>query len=147
MPRGSSQPSARVSEPRGESSRIIEALDDRIRKNREVTEHGNNWLALQNTSFIDRYVRGEINLGFRRALREESEYGFIACRNPIGERREILAQSPSHDPKLAGHDGYLNQPFMLAHDIETMESPKQFIPSIIRLERFDDRALGTGQPL
>ena len=39
------------------------------------------------------------------------------------------------------------QSAMLPHDIELMEGPEKLAPSVIWLQRFDDRSFGLGQPL
>jgi len=53
------------------ASSVIEQLDDRIRKAREIVQRGNEGLSVQRTSLVDRYVEGSVKVSVRRSFPDE----------------------------------------------------------------------------
>lgn len=148
-------------------SRSVEGADDRVRQARELTERANYLWRFGGSGFIERYLRGELELVVRRSVPGQTKYGFvIRAQSPSSKEDEVPQfepcryiaekvlsdglQSPASrsigDFILRGNN-YIQQSSMLSHDVEVMEGEKRFIPSLIRFQRFDDRALGAGKPL
>ena len=73
----------------------------------------------------------------RRTFADERQYRFIAIAYPVG--RDRLDRGSGNSKKFRGWLD-TDQSAMLAHDIELMEGPQEFVPSLIRLKRFDDRS-------
>lgn len=129
---------------------IIEQGDDGACKARELTQHSNDWLVAPETGFVERYIRGALDFGLvPPALGEQANYGFVVYADICADRRKRLAQiaSPSAHNNGLWTDGGLNEPLVLSRNVETMEGPKQVIPSLVRLERFDFGSFGLGKPL
>lgn len=128
----------------------VEQLDDRVRRARELCQRGNDWLAKERTSFRDRYVGHELNIGVRRSLPEETDYGFLICAQPTCDRvsgLEINNGSPPIESEGQRYDFGVYQPTVLPHDVELVERPERFVPSLIRFQRFDVRTFDLGERL
>jgi hypothetical protein len=129
-------------------SQEIEQLDNRIRKARELTERCNNFPMFEVAGFVQAYLHGELELGVRDTLGEEPNYGLvISAAYPTGnEGPEGLHFNP-YDIQLRRKNIDGQKALMLSHNVEQMEGVKKFIPSIVRFQRFDDRAFPLGEPL
>jgi hypothetical protein len=124
-------------------SSVVEQLDDRLRKARELVERGNKRFSYGDPLFIDRYREGACYLGLRRAFGDERQLGFVVAAYPAG--RKSLDRNTS-DPEHCWGWLYSKQPTMFAHDVELMEGPQKFVPSAIWVQRFDDLSVGSGKP-
>jgi hypothetical protein len=124
-------------------------LNDAIRNAREFTERCNNFPVFEVAGFIQAYLHGDLKLGMRNALGEKPEYGFvISAANPTGnDWREGSLHFDPYDTQLRWEyiDG--QKALMLSHNVEQMEGVKQFIPSTVRFQRFDDRTFPLGERL
>jgi hypothetical protein len=125
-------------------SSVVEQLDDRLRKARELVKRVNERFSYGDPRFIDRYREGTCNIGLRRAFGDAREYGLIIGAYPAGFER--FNSWAGHSEK-SGRRLRPQQSAMLAHDVELMEGPQKFIPSLIWVQRSDDRSFGRGQPL
>jgi hypothetical protein len=123
---------------------IVEPLNDRLCDTREIVKHSDHWFSIRQFGFAKRYAEGICNLGFRRTFADKRQYGFILSAHP--PRRDWLNR-PSRNPE--GHRSrlYANQPTMLAHDVEMMEGPQQFVPTFVWFQTFDNLSFGRGKPL
>jgi hypothetical protein len=127
-------------------SSVVEQFDDRLRKAREIVERSNNRFSFRHPRFVDRYREGTCNVGLRRALADECQYGFVISAYPSGGDRMDRASPAGYSEKCRSRLDS-KQSAMLAHDVELMEGPQKVIPSIIRFQRFDDVSFGRGKPL
>jgi len=129
--------------------RNIEFPNDRVRKCGELVQCYNDLPMVEVSGFIQAYLHGEINLGIRCALGDETNYGFIiAAAHPAGsDWRKRLAQSPGHETQLGGSDFDSQQALMLADNVEQMEGVKKVVPSLVRFQRFDDGLFRCGERL
>jgi hypothetical protein len=125
-------------------SLAVEQLDDRLRKAREIVKRANERFSYSDPRFIERYREGACNLGLRRAFGDTREYGLIVGAYPAGF--ETFNTWAGHS-KNSRRRLYPQQSAMLAHDVELMEGPQKFVPSLIWVQRFDDRSFGRRQPL
>src|SRR6185312_15511395 len=140
--------SARVAIKQAQSC-LVEYLDDVCHEIGEQVERGNNWFALDETSFIDRYVRNELHFVIR-PLADETEYGFLIYAQPTcggmnGDEIGRQRFTPRHrQPKGSHFD--TDQSAVLANNVELMERPQRLVASVIRLQRFNEAPLKIGQP-
>lgn len=118
----------------------IEQPDNRIRQARELTQRCNNLSMFEVAGFIQAYLHGEINFGFRCAFGEETNCGFIvsAAQPSSRQRSESLTQRPAHDAETGEPDFGRQEPLMLPYNVELMEGVEKIIPSLVRFQRFDD---------
>jgi hypothetical protein len=129
---------------------LIELRDNGVREGAELTDRFNNSLLIERASLVDCYVRGDIEFGIiNPILFEQTKYGFAIYADPRGNGRENILghMSPCADDKKIGENRWRDESLVLAHDIETMEGTKRFIPSLIRLQRFDFDSFALGKPL
>jgi hypothetical protein len=124
----------------------VKQRDHRASEARQLTEHWNDWFADSQKSLIERYVDGQLHIGLRRALWDETEWGFVIRRCDEGDR---LKGNPSRplEGYLTGVVDDKEQPAMLAHDVELVESPERRISSLVWLQRFKDATFSGGKPL
>jgi hypothetical protein len=128
---------------------VVEQRDDRIGKARELTDRANRLFRRVGVNYIESYASGDLCLAVRSALPQESDYGFLiyAKGRRVQGREVVLGASGCLNGHGFRNDFDIYKPTMLAHDVELMERPKGFIPSLIRFQRFNDRALPVGEPL
>lgn len=137
----------------GAHSRVVdvEQIDGVLRGSGELAQCDVDRLPSKKPSLVDGYKRGQFNLGIAEpGLIEGAQFGFSIYADP-------LRISGLKDVKFVrGHPtnndgGRLNcgddDAFVLANDVEAMELPKAFIPSLVRLERFDFGSFALGKPL
>jgi hypothetical protein len=91
-------------------------------------------------------MAGDINIGLRRASRDEPQYGFIINRCDKRNWFEAETRGPSDGYRTGV---YINgkQPSVLSNDIQLAESPERWIPSLIRFQVFDKAAFVVGKCL
>jgi hypothetical protein len=58
-----------------------------------------------------------------------------------------LKARKSRHPRGGNPRLHHNEPFVLAQDVELMQSPQTRVPSLVRSQRFDCRSLALGKPL
>jgi len=117
--------------------RDVEHFNDRVRQVRKLVQRCNNLPAWEVVGFAQAYLRGEINVGLRCTLGEETDFGFIisAARRP----------TDSGNDAWSGVHG--QQTLMLSHNVEHMKGVKQLIPSLVRFQLFDDISFRCGERL
>ena len=127
----------------------IESFDDAICKARELAERCNNFPMFEVEGFIQAYLHGELKLGVRRTFGEKPNHGFIVSAWPPtgNNRREGAFHFNPNDAEIYRTNLDREEALMLSHNVEQMEGVKQFIPSIVRFQRFDDRAFPCGERL
>jgi hypothetical protein len=142
-PRGSEMAHIKFS---AAGSICVEQFDDRRRKARELVECGNDWLSNSEQRFVERYMAGDINIGLRRASRDEPQYGFIINRCDKRNWFEAETRGPSDGYRTGV---YINgkQPSVVSNDIQLAESPERWIHSLIRFQVFDKAAFVLGKCL
>jgi hypothetical protein len=121
-----------------EISGCVEQLDDGVRKAREIVKRGNDRLARDKASFIDRYLSGEFHLVLRRAFPDESDCGFLIVHHheAVGEGFVAPQDIGTGDLKISVIRDHGEKFSMLTHDVELVKSPKLLVPSFVRFQRF-----------
>ena len=126
---------------------VVEEIDDRIRRAGEIVKRCCDGAALQDGRFIERYVCGELNIGLLCTFGEYANYGFtISCWHEAGLNGiPEPTKPPAPDMEFSGRRFHGEQPLVLTQNVELMERPKRFIPSLVRLDRFDQFPRSTRQ--
>ncbi len=125
----------------------VEQFDDRTRQARELTERSNYLFRFGRSRFTERYARNELELVVRPPFGEEAKYGFLIYpKRSYSYRNEINPFSPTNR-QASGQYIHIDEPAVLPNDVEVMEGEQRLVPSLIRFQRFDDHALGRGQPV
>ena len=126
--------------------RKVESVNDRVRQARELTERRNDSNPEKVGRFIEAYLGGELKLGLRYTLGEPPEYGFTlsAIR---GSDRKGLKVSCVRNAESCGKDVNGEQSLMLSVNVEQMESMQASIPSLVRLQRYEDVSFLDGEGL
>jgi len=124
--------------------RSIEHFDDRARITSELVKYENDRFLRSDDSFVERYIRENFHIIVRYTLPNESQYGFILYRDGFRGWPEV-GDSPKLQASRKVNDR--EKPTVLAHDVELMERPQHRVPSLIRLQRFQDAAFSTRKPL
>lgn len=124
------------------SSRMVKERNDAACKASKLVEHFNDRLAHEGPMLVDGYVKGQFKLAFRRRSPwDKQQYGFVvwAAHPPVSRDGHKRGDSriPRSNLESLWVDWGHEQPSVLAQDVEVMEGPKQFIPSLIRLQVFD----------
>lgn len=116
-------------------------LCNRIRESQKRASYG---VAIGHSGFCARYRRKEFNIVVIPPLSESADLGFlIHAQGPIAQvrvRDEIFDRGVCL-PESYRAGAQFDQPMVLAHDIEVVEIPEKFVPSLIRIQRFDFSAL------
>lgn len=132
-------------------SLAVEQFDDRVCKARELVERGNYLWRNFGRRFVERYLRGELDIVVRRAIADEAQYGFLIraehCGTEKTEIRDVQSSRGCGGNREFWRDLDAQQPPMLTHDVELMEGEQRFVPSLIRFQRFNARAFAVGKPL
>jgi len=128
-----------------------EQLDEALDKLGELTQRWENRLTLDNLALVERYIKAELRILVHLALVPGAGVG----RDPqdycaLFERERALRWGDSrgqrHVPAgygVGGDDGLVrhahgDQEFVFVCDVETMETPKRVIPSLVRLGPLDE---------
>lgn len=127
----------------------VEPLDDRVRQARELMQRANYWHSADQVSFIERYITGKLEIGFRRALGEQPQYGFVLHGYPSGsDHSEMVLNAPyAEDAQLLRVNHSRNQLSVLPHSVELMERPKRRVAAFIRFQLFKDATFALGEAL
>jgi hypothetical protein len=137
----------------GETNLDVEQLDDRVRKAREIVEHFNDTDRLYERGFIDRYASRDFEIICRPAVRrpfpERSEQCLVVCRNDPSAKfwSESVTRKIWGDAKAGCMENNLKQSVVFPLDVELMKDPKQIIPSLVRLQRFNECSWRLGEPI
>lgn len=126
----------------------IEQLDDRIRKAREIVQGSYNALARDRAGLIQRYIEGDLNLAVICTNAGPRHYGIVleAVPHAVKSQSRLNRIGGNHDS--AGHRSNLDKSSVLPGYVEIVESDETgIIPSVPRLEIFDERLIGLGKPL
>lgn len=128
---------------------MIEELDDRSRMASELVEHSNRWhVGWEKVGFIDRYLRGELNIGLWAPLGDQPYNGFVvSVREPRRNGGDIGGGTNTLNTKASGDDFGIEASEVFSTDIELMEEPQKVVPSLVRFERFYNPSFGIGESL
>lgn len=132
-----------------DSALAVKQSDDPCRQAREIVERFNDIHARQGLGLIERYNKGDLQMGVRYALADEANYGFV-IRADIGGRWKgdiIGRKTRSADCEPLGFRPDGEQAPVFPLNVEAMEGVKQLIPSTIRLQRFKEASFALGKPL
>jgi hypothetical protein len=102
------------------------------------------------SGLVESYLQGKKCIAFRRAekftLSETVQDGFtIHAFQGFRAANSHLGRSEHEVADYVGACG--EQTFMLPQDVQLVQGPDGFIPSLIRLQRFDRGSLALGKPL
>ena len=131
-------------------SLVVEEFDSRLCRAREIAQRGHQRFKKTGVGFINRYERGEINIGLWCPFRQQSENGFVIHAKGTEwswQGNKISTGTPVNYRGAAQPGLHSEQAPVLAYDVEVMENPKRIVPSLVRLQRFDNRLFGRGQSL
>lgn len=132
-------------------SRLVEQLDDRTRKAREIVQRSNDSLSFGEQSFVERYISMKLNLGYWCSFGEFSDLGFICHANEARrvEDKHTISNVPFSDSHFSRRGMENEQPAMLSLNVQVMQEDKATvsIASTIRFQRFDNHSFGRGKPV
>lgn len=137
----------------GETNLVVEQLDDRVCKAREIVERFNDTDRQSERGFIDRYALRDFEIICRPVMNgpvgKRSEECLVVCRNDQSAKfwSESLTRKTWRDTKACGIQDNLKEPMVFPLDVELMKEPKTFIPSLVRLQRFDESSFRLGEPI
>jgi hypothetical protein len=128
------------------ASRAVEHRDDLVRTRDESAEGFYHWDFCQpHANFRESYLHGQGGIAFRRAeisagSGEPNQDGFVFEAAPS-------AYASGDRDDYTGRDRIdRDQPFVFPQVVQFGEEPQSFVPSIVRLDRFDRSDLSGGQP-
>jgi len=124
----------------------VEQLDDRLRKVRELTQRWKDWLAVEKLGFVERYIQKKLNLVVRRRGIPGRQDGIVFYAHPGIESHSGRGTVPG-DGKGLGVAENCDQSSMLSRNVQVVNGRKHIIPSIVRLEVFDDDLIGIRKPV
>jgi len=130
-------------------SRSVKRLDGGARRFGKPTEGVDNRQPAK-TGFVERYPRGELNLGFRSTFFDQGQYGFLVVNaHPSGAdgSHVVVDLSGTHNPERFGADGDREELPVLPHQVEVMKRPEIRVASAIRFQRFYSVSHFIGEPL
>ena len=125
----------------------FESLDDTLSQASKLTKRCNDWLVSDRTPFVERYLRREVKIAIRRVDAGPRYYGAIFEAWPLRGSPKSLC------PRLRTDDGTGQwqvdgeQSLVFPRYVEVVKSEEKIIPSVVRLQVFDDLPLTLGQPL
>lgn len=128
----------------------IKGRDDRASDVRETLNCSYYGVTRQGCrSLIEAYASGVVHLGALCTLEQETKYGFtVSSRHEAGcNGFENLAKAPACHTGLGGTDIGFKQSLVFPCNVELVARPDVVIPSLIRLEVFDDGKGILGQAL
>lgn len=128
-------------------SSLFESLNDRTDDPPQLTKGWQDCPIGQERSFIEAYIDGDLKIVIRRRDIGPSYRGIILEARPSGAKFQPLSIGFGVDEDALGDNHELDEPVVFTYNIETMESPKRIIPSIVRLQTFDDRIFRIREPL
>ncbi|MDO8706023.1 MAG: hypothetical protein Q7J84_13860 [Sulfuricaulis sp.] len=129
---------------------VAERVNDPFDLIRDLIEDGNNWLALDEFDFPERYRKTHSHLAVRWVPTfSNDQYDIFIKRLPTGSacRDEVLAtgQSEALDATSKPPNGY--QAIVPVYVGESIENPKGIIPSLIWLPSMNDLLMGSRELL
>lgn len=126
----------------------LKSLDDRLRECRELMQRGNDWLAADGTALSERYRNGQQNLAIRCVNSGRGDYGVVLKAGPCGDVLKSFTQHLGSDRDPERRNVRLEQTPMFPRVVEIVERNQHVIvPSMPRLQRFDNGPIGLGKPL
>ncbi len=143
-----------------------ENIDEALRKIDELMECWNNRISIENLAFAKRYLKGEIEVGLvlvtvaspstvsdKFVAIFKRNFAVCCLRKVPGRRREVIHSRTDQivtNSEMTVSSGDGNQQQMFIGDIDTVETIEGIVPSVVRLESFDQfdrRCAGTVDPL
>ncbi len=129
---------------------VAERINDPSDLARDLVEDGNNWLALDEFDFPERYRKTHSHLALRWVpASSDHEHDILIKRLPDGGARgnEITAarQLKALDAAAETTDGY--QAIVPVYVGESVENPKGVVPSLIWLPVVNDPLMGSRELL
>lgn len=125
----------------------LKSLDDRVGKSSEFAEGGDNRLIREKFSFVERYISADLKIALRRVDAGPRYYGAIFEARPDHGKMKAANMGFGRDGDGTRDKMDANQPFMFPRNVELVECEEKVIPSLVRLQIFDDSQIGSGQPL
>jgi len=125
----------------------VEELEDRLRKAREITQHFNQSLSRDETRLGESYLKNETNIAFRYMGGAARNYGVVFEAVPSWRNFGALGSGigANHDCRWPSINGKKSAVF--PRYVEFVQHEEKIIPSFVRLEIFDDQAIGLRKPL
>src|SRR5271167_139890 len=126
----------------------VEQLDDRRRRVRELLQRSDEMLAGQRAGLVQRWLVGDINLIVVGFDVDNSKLGIVLeYAGKCGKRDSSTRPCMWDHGKEHGWGDY-DQAFVLPRYVEIVEcEQKGILPSVPRLQFFDDDLVGSGKPL
>ena len=131
------------------ASRDIEQADDLRRCAREIVQNGKEWQRWERQPFTERYLKGKLNIGLRCVDFGRPYYGAILEAAPNGTDADPKASRhvAGVTADLRGQHGNADEISVLPDIIEAVEAEQRRVPSIPRLQIFDDLSVNSGKPI
>lgn len=126
-------------------SRRVEQLDDLCRALGKGSEGQRNWPPIGERSFVESYLKAEINLCIRPSG-DAKQWGAVfqfAGVEGLGGREG----SPSIHADSSRDQSDAHKSAVLTHNVKLVERIEPAIPSIVRFELFDCALISVRQPL
>ena len=124
-----------------------ELTDDFCDTSGKVAQDFQDGPLLGKESFIERYLKGDINLVIR-PNRDAAQWGAVFQISKMQELRSGRAALAyqTEQTQFSGTVGHAQEPLMFSENIKSVKSEELCIPSVVRLELLDSEAIGWGQP-
>jgi hypothetical protein len=124
----------------------VEQPDDRLRKVRELTQCWKDQLAVEKLGFVERYIQKKLNLVVRRRGIPGRQHGIVFYAHPGIDSHSGRIAVRGDGEGLGGAENCDQSP-VLSRNVQVVKGGKRIIPSIVRLEMFDDHLMGVRKPV
>jgi hypothetical protein len=126
----------------------VEQLDDRRRHVREFLQRTDEMLTRQRAGLVQRWLVGNINLIVVGFDVDNPKLGIVLEYASECSKRDSLTRPSMWDHGKEHGWGDYDQAFVLPRYVEIVEcEQKGILPSVPRLQFFDDDLVGSGKPL